>query len=149
MSAGIVKVMFIAEPNRIGGKIVQIAEHSWQSHVAIIIGDYMWEAVFPAVEKHQELDRYKDFYYEIKEIAVPNIEAAIAEADSLVGKPYGYPDCVSGAIYHWTGKQVVLCDEGTIDCSELGTRVVRAGEFEVLPDVSANCIIPEDLYNAL
>ncbi|HWR05683.1 hypothetical protein, partial [Sporomusa sp.] len=85
---------------------------------------------------------------EFIEIDIPNMVEAEAEAIRLIGTPYGYTDCIRGGIYDLTGKQLPG-NSITANCSETVTRVIRAGEFTVLPAVIPDDITPNDLRNAL
>jgi len=82
------------------------------------------------------------------EVDLPDIPAAEVEARLLIGTLYGYTDCVRGGLYDLLGVEL----EGnkiTANCSETVTRILRAGGLNILPDIEADCITPNDLYREL
>jgi hypothetical protein len=127
-----------------------------KSHVAIKIFDGILESTgereeidpYPGVWLHNP-DKYDNNQFaEFIEVEIPDIEGFKAEARKLLGSPYGYTDCLRAGIFDLLGIEIPDND-WLMDCSELGTRLVRAGKLDVLPDVEAGCIDPMRLRNAI
>lgn len=152
-----VKVLFIYPHGkgvrRLIGEVVDIAEGRGEDpcHVAgFRQNGKLLEAIQPAVTDATDPRFYDDCKVRIIIVEVPDITAAEAEADRLIGTPYGLiTDCVSGLIHETTGRHVVLDDRGTANCSETWTRILRAGGLNVLPETPADCVTPLDLMLAL
>lgn len=82
------------------------------------------------------------------DVDVPDMEAALKMGQVLLGTPYGYPDCISAAVFLATGEQI---SDGTRTCmcSETVTRILRAGGINILPDLKADVVNPAMLYKEL
>ncbi|MBP2658501.1 MAG: hypothetical protein H6Q69_1533 [Firmicutes bacterium] len=135
---------------------INTISHGEYGHVAIKILGGTLEALgvpdsgdkYPGVWLHAA-DKYDNNpNAEFVEIDLPNLAAAEVEARRLIGTLYGYGDCVRGAIYETTGIRIPG-NSITADCSETVTRVVRAGEFSVLPNFYPDDITPNKLHRAI
>lgn len=145
-----VKILFIAEPDKIAGKVVDFVEDSWQSHVAFVINNTMYEAVMPVLTNENSVDKYKYHYVEEIEVDVPHIHNAISKANSLIGTPYGlFTSCVMGGIHEVFDISIGTNSSLSIDCSEYATIVLREGGVPVLPELLAGSITPKNLYDFL
>jgi len=145
-----VKVLFVYAHNVVG-EIVDFAEGKGEdpSHVAVFACGGLLEAIQPAVTV-SPVDKYAVCKTRTITVEVPDIEAAEAEGQRLIGTPYGLvTDCVSGLIHDVTSRHVVFNGAGTANCSETGTRYLRAGGLDVLPGIPADCVTPKDLLLAL
>lgn len=127
-----------------------------KSHVAAYLFDGWLESTgmkeeydpYPGVWLHNP-DKYKNYPdAEFIEVDIPNSEALKEEARRLLGTPYGYSDCIRTGIYEMLG--IAIADNAyAMDCSELCTRLLRAGGLDVLSDVPAGCISPEKLLTTV
>lgn len=143
-----VKVLFVF-PHNITSECIDIAQGIGEDpcHVAILGCGGLLESVRPKVTI-SSIDSYKDCKTEIIIVDVPDLESAEAEGYTLVGRPYGYKSCVSGFIHGVTGSHVDF-NTDSVDCSEVGTRYLRAGRLDVLSGEPANCVTPKMLYQEL
>jgi|GEM_PF-2175128 len=143
-----VKVLFTAGHNIIGNT-VEFLTHSRFAHASIFILGGIVEAVNPAVIL-SAIDKYDGVEQEVLEVEIFDMDAAENEAQGLIGVEYGLlTDCLDGGLndvlgYHSKGNGIE-----TVNCSETVTRILRAGGLDVLPEVSADCVTPESLYQAL
>lgn len=152
-----IMVIFIGGGTSLVDKVINAVSHGKNSHVAIQINGYTVEALgekdegdkYPGVWEHDLIKYANDPNAVFIGVDIPDIESAKKKAKELIGTLYGYVDCVNGGIYDLTGKQCQGDGEITANCSETVTRILRAGGFNVLPGVAADCITPNDLYRAL
>jgi hypothetical protein len=151
-----VTVIFV-HGDSIVDKIIDDVSKGNYSHVAIKIIGGTLEALgmkdsndpYPGIWKH-DINKYDNNpYVKMIDVELPDLPSAESEANSLIGKPYGYIDCVDGGAYDLTGKQLPADGELTANCSETVTRILRAGGFNILPDIEADCVTPMDLYREL
>lgn len=143
------EVLFTSGTN-IVGEVVEFTTRSRWSHAAIIIDNAIIEAVQPCVRRMENLSHYDNEEHEKVKILIPDYEAALAEANSLIGVKYGlFTDCVSGGLYDVVGFVLDGNGEATVNCSETVTRILRAGGLDILHGISADCVTPEHLYRAL
>lgn len=143
-----VDVLFTAGHN-IVGEIVETTTQSRWAHAAIFMLDGIVEAVQPRVTV-SDLHQYDDAEKEIITIEVPFYDNAAIKANELLGTKYGlWTDCLSGGLHSLLDMETKGNGETTVNCSETVTRILRAGGLRLLPDRTADCITPEDLYQAL
>jgi hypothetical protein len=154
MSAGVIKLVFVNRNYVWYGKLISDIEAiagkdgSQFDHVAIIIGDWLYEAEPPLLQKHHDIHKYDSQPVAFKNVNVPNIEDALAFAESKVGTPYGLlTSCVLGGIHDLTGLSIDLGDyDFSMDCSEYAAQIIRAGGLNIDPSVPDACITPRELY---
>ena len=128
------------------GKIIDWVEGPGEnpSHAAIYMLDGILEALDTGFVK-SPLNAYDSFKHTILTVEVPDIEAAEAEAEKLLGTPYGYRACLDGGLHDLLGVTVPGDGEKTVDCSEAVVRILRAGGLDIFPDFSADNVTPADL----
>lgn len=141
---GYLKLLFVEEDTLTGEIIQKFTGGQW-SHVAIIDDDILIEAMPPLVTI-SSIHRYESFKTEIVEIYVPDIEAALAKAKSLVDKPYAVIGCIEGGLHDVFDIQLPGDGEKTINCCELAIRSIRAGGSKLREEISADCWTPQRLY---
>lgn len=137
-------------------KVIDNVSHGDKSHVAIGILGSTLEALgmkdehdlYPGVWLHDPLKYQNNPDAIFKEVEIPDIQAAETEARKLIGTLYGYDCCIKGGVYDQTGLEI-FGNLLTANCSKTVTLVLRAGGFNILPSVNADCITPNDLYRAL
>jgi len=125
-----------------------------KSHVAISILGSTLEAlgikdendIYPGVWLHSPLKHINHPDATFIGVDIPDVVSAEDTARRLIGTLYGYVDCVNGGIYNLTGIQLPGDGNLTANCSETVVRVLRAGGFDILPGVDADCITPGDIY---
>jgi len=131
------------------GDLVEAVEGKGEpSHAAIFMLGGILEALDNGFVK-SPLTAYDGFKTTILSIDVPNIKAAEAEAEKLLGTPYGYRSCVDGGLHDLLGITVPGDGEKTVDCSEAVTRILQAGGLDIFPDFSADNVTPADLFEKL
>jgi len=138
-------------------QVIDAFSHGQYSHTAIKINDGVVEALgvkddgdkYPGVWLHDIAKYDNDPNVYLIEVDIPNLADAETRAQELIGTLYGYIDCIDGGVFDTTGIQLTADGELTCNCSETVVRVLRAGGFNVLPSVRADCITPNDLYKAL
>ncbi|MBP2644054.1 MAG: hypothetical protein H6Q67_1941 [Firmicutes bacterium] len=118
------------------------------SHTGIFMLGGILEALEDGFVK-SELTAYDGFKHTIVSIDMPDIASAEAEAEKLLGTPYGYRACVDGGLHDLLGVTVPGDGEKTVDCSEAVTRILQAGGLNIFPDFSADNVTPADLYRKL
>lgn len=137
-------------------KIITSVSGGDKSHVAIKLFDCILESTgereetdpYPGVWLHSP-DKYDNNpYAEFIEVEIPDIEGFKNEARKLLGTPYGYSDCIRTGVFDLLGIEIPDND-WVMDCSELGTRLARAGKLDILPNIEAGCIDPMRLRNAI
>lgn len=151
-----VTVIFVSGTS-IVDKVIDAVSHGKYSHVAIKILNGVVEALgvkdqgdkYPGTWIHDasKYDNNPDAIF--IDVDLPDIDRAATEASTLIGKPYGYIDCINGGVYDLTGYQLPADKGITENCSETITRILRAGGFNILPDVTADCITPNTLARAM
>lgn len=143
-----VKVLFTAGHNLIGNT-VEFLTHSRWAHASIFLLGGIVEAISPAVTI-SPIDKYDQTEQEIIEVEIPDVIAAEEQAGSLIGVQYGlFTDCLDGGLNDVLGYHSKGNDIKTVNCSETVTRILRAGGLDILPDVAADCVTPEGLYQVL
>jgi len=132
------------------GKVIDAVEGKGKdpSHTGIFMFRGLLEAVKGGFVK-SPATTYDGLETKIIFVDVPNMEAAEAKAQVLLGTPYGYIDCITGGLHDLTGKNVPGDGEITVNCSEAVTRILRAGGLDILPGVYADDVTPADLLMAL
>lgn len=137
-------------------KVIQEFSHGDVTHAAIKILGSVCEAkgmkeetdLYPGFWPHDPVKYDQDADAHMVVVDVPDLAGAEAEARRLIGTPYGYIDCVRGGTYDNTGIQIPGNDL-TVNCSEAVTRILRAGGWQILNGVEADCVTPVDLYKAV
>jgi len=144
-----VNVLFYFGDNLIG-KVIDVVEGKGKdpSHTGIFMFGKLLEAM-PDGFIESPATTYDGLDTKIITVDVPNMEAAEDKAKKLLGKPYGYIDCVNGGLHDLTGKNVPGDGEITVNCSEAVTRILRAGGLDILPGLYADNVTPADLLKAL
>jgi len=143
-----VKVLF-SYPCTPFGELIEAVEGNGQpSHAAIFMFGGILEALSNGFVK-SPLNAYDQFKHTIITVDVPNIEAAEAEANKLLGKPYDYRACLDGGIHDLLGVTVPGNGEVAVDCSEAVTLILQAGGLNIFPDFSADNVTPADLLKKL
>jgi hypothetical protein len=174
---GKVTVIFVGGDSLVDDVIEKVTSGEY-SHVAININGGILESTgiikegdhYPGVHMRQitEYDGNPDAVF--IDVDVPDLQAAELKAKYLLGKFYSYVGCVEGGAYDvfgiklhgWITKLINLLlvkflhipvnvdtGEWSMNCSETVTRILRAGGFNILPGVDADCITPMDLYREL
>lgn len=105
------------------------------------------EDIYPGVWPH-EPGTYDNAIAARAVIDLPDQEGAEREARRLIGRPYGYLDCLKGGLHDTLGIDLPG-NKLAMNCSETVTRILRAGGFNVCPGVEPDCVTPNDLYRAL
>jgi hypothetical protein len=138
-------------------KVISDVERSPWTHIAgIILGSTLESQgikdkgdLYPGVWLHPP-DKYKDGDNAVFiTVQVPDIEAAEEEARQLIGTLYGYSDCVNGGVLELFGAQIPTDGAFTVNCSEAWTRILRAGNLNILPELTADSVTPGKLIAAL
>ncbi|MBP2654270.1 MAG: hypothetical protein H6Q73_1839 [Firmicutes bacterium] len=117
-------------------------------HTGIFLNGYIYEALKQGFVKSSE-NSYDGRRIKILEVDVPNIEEAEAEAEKLLGTPYGWKACLDGGLHDVLGVTVPGDGEKTVDCSESVTRILQAGGLDIFRDFSADNVTPADLLKKL
>lgn len=149
---GKVTVILVQGDNsQIVDHIINDASHGIYSHVAIEFDWGIIEALgvkdhgdkYPGVWLHDP-GKYFSAVGKSFDVELPNMAGAESEARQLIGTLYGYSDCVRGGLYDLLGIELGG-NKLTANCSETVTRILRAGGFNILPDIPADCMTPNDL----
>jgi len=132
------------------GKVIDAVEGKGKdpSHTGLFMFGGLLEAVKEGFVK-SPATTYDGLETKIITVDVPDMEAAEVKAKALLGKRYGYIDCVNGGLHDLTGKNVPGDGEITVNCSEAVCRILRAGGLDILPGVYADDVTPADLLKAL
>lgn len=141
------KFIFVDGCNAASEVIKAVTGSQW-SHVGVVTKGGIVEAVAPRV-LISSLGRYNHYPQEIVEVEVPDPEKAMEELKSLIGRPYGFLDCVSGGLHDLFDAEISLTDESTVDCCEVAVRVLRAGGVKIDEELDADCFTPGSLYTKL
>lgn len=157
MSSGTVTVILIkGDHNNLVDDVIMDVSRGEYSHSAIKILGSTLEALgqkdqgdlYPGVWLHAP-DKYDNNPAAVFiQVELPDLAAAEAEARRLIGTLYGYTDCVRGGLHKLIGVDPVG-NAITANCSETVTRILRAGGFDILPEVTPDCVTPVDLGNVL
>lgn len=140
-----------------GIELFSAADYMSFSHIFIMLGGGTLEALgereagdtYAGVWVHNK-NKYKgNPYARFFEVEVPDYESAYAKAGSLVGKPYGYFDCIRTLYFNTFGTQCDIMDETAMDCSETATRIMRAGGLDILPGIIPGCVDPTRFIKAI
>ena len=137
--------------------IIDTASRGIYCHVAIKILGSVLEALgekdesdpYPGVWKHNITKYDNNPLAVFVEVEIPDISNAEDEAQNLIGRPYGYIDCIDGGIYDIMGKQLPSDGDFTDNCSETVVRILRDGGYNILPGVEADCLTPNDIARYL
>lgn len=143
----IAKVIFVHGDN-FTANVIQTITHGQYCHVGIEILGGIVEAIVPKVVLSLT-DKYANYITKYVDVDIPDMVAAESEAKALIGKPYGFVDCITGGLHDLAGKNIIGDGYITADCSETVTRILRAGGIDILPGVPADDVTPEDLLKAL
>jgi len=150
-----VTLIFVGGDSKVD-KLITGVTGGTKSHVAGLILDGTYESLgvkdgsdlYPGVWLHSPQKYLNNSDAEFVEIEVPNLDALKAEARRLLGRPYGYTDCIRTGIYEIFGIAVDDNDY-VMDCSETWTRLLRAGGLDILPTIQPGCISPAKLYEGV
>ena len=142
-----IKLIFVDGCNAASEVIKAVTGSQW-SHVGVMTKGGIVEAVTPRV-LISSLGRYDRYPQEIVEVQVPDPAKAMEELKSLIGRPYGFLDCVSGGLHDLFDAEISLTDENTVNCCEVAVRTLRAGGVKIEEDLDANCFTPGSLYTQL
>lgn len=155
---GKVTIIFVrgSETNLVD-KIIADVSNGPFTHVAIKVpgvgliesrGDF-GPGVIPPCVRVSSWRKYDNADTEAIDLELPDLEAARAEAEKLVGSLYGYVDCAGGAVHDLM--DIDLKGNGLVsaNCSETVARVLRSGGLSILPGVEADNITPMDLKRAI
>jgi len=143
-----IKVIFVHGDNCLS-KVIQTATHGEWDHVGIEMLGGMLEALFNVGVTVSSLDKYTDFKTECIDVFITDPDGAEQEAKKFVGTSYGFKNFAGGGLYAIMGINISGDGEKSVDCSELVARILRAGGNNVLPNIAADNITPNDLYKAL
>lgn len=150
-----VTLIFVGGSGKIDKLITDITGGEF-SHVAGFLFDSIYESTgmkeeqdpYPGVWLHRP-DKYDGNPAAVRvEVEVPNLPALQAEARRLLGRIYGYTDCVKGGLYDLLRIELPSNDYA-LNCSETWTRLLRAGGCDPLHGVPADVVTPADLYRAV
>jgi hypothetical protein len=132
------------------GRIIDLVEGPGEdpSHAAIFMLGGILEALDNGFVK-SPLNAYDGFKTTVLTVDVPNIEAAEAEAQRLLGTPYGWRACLDGGLHDLLGVTVPGNGKKTVNCSEAVTYILQAGGLDIFPDFSADNVTPADLLRKL
>lgn len=134
------RVLFCTS-DRIASRIIRAVTWSDWSHVAIIDGYQVIEAVWPEVRAaHLSEVLAKHPSYAIVHIPVPDEQAAIAAARSQIGKPYDLVGML-GLGLHRDWQQ-----DTDWWCSELVTFAIQAGGMQLYRDNVMHKVTPQHLW---
>lgn len=150
-----VTLIFVGGDSKIDKLITNITGGIY-SHVAGILFDSVYESTgekesgdpYPGVWLHSADKFNNNQYAEFIEVDIPNIEALKSKARELLGTPYGYTDCIRGGFFDLLGIELPDND-WTMDCSETWTRLLRAGNLDILPNIEAGNITPAKIRTAI
>lgn len=144
---GKLKILFVSE-DTLTGKIIQKATGGEWSHVAVFALNGLVEAMPPIVTVSSE-HRYDKYPTDIIEVTVPDIEAALAELKSLIGKPYSLLSCIDGGLHDLFDIQLSGDGDKAVNCCELAVRTLIAGGFKFNEDINPDCWTPQRVYAEL
>jgi len=131
------------------GELVEAVEGKGEpSHAAIFMLGGILEALDNGFVK-SPLNAYDGFKTTILTVDVPDIEAAEAKANELLGKPYGWKACIAGGLHDLLGVTIPGDGEKTDDCSEAVTRILQSGGLDIFPDFAPDNVTPADLLRKL
>ncbi|WP_371380924.1 hypothetical protein [Sporomusa aerivorans] len=174
---GKVTLIFVGGDTLVDDVIEKVTSGDY-SHVAIKINGGVLESTgimkagdrYPGVHMRNMNEYEGNPYAVFFDIDLPNQIAAELMAKKLLGKFYSYIGCIEGGAHTLWGINLhpiingvinwaimlfmrlpVNLDTGawTMNCSETVTRILRAGGFNILPGIDADCITPMDLYRYL
>lgn len=83
------------------------------------------------------------------DVEIPDLSGAEETARKLIGKLYGYTDCIVGGLHDITGLNIPGDGDITDNCSETVPRILRGGGLNILPGIYADDITPNHLYRVL
>jgi hypothetical protein len=152
-----VTVIFCKGDNGIIDTVIDTVEQGEFSHSAIKILGGTFEALgvmdkgdlYPGAWLHP-LDKYDNNPNVVQiDVEIPDLTYAELKATELKGTLYGYISCVTGGLHDLLGIHLRGDGEFSNDCSELVTRVLKAGGLDLFPVDYPDNITPQDLYNKL
>lgn len=150
-----VTLIFVGGTGKVD-KLITDVTGGMYSHVAGFLFDSVYESTgmkeeqdpYPGVWLHRP-DKYTgNPAVKYVEVEVPDLPGLQTEARRLLGRIYGYTDCVKGGLYDLL-KIELPSNDYALNCSETWTRLLRAGGFDPLPGVPADVVTPADLYRAV
>lgn len=119
------------------------------SHAAIVLPDsegklWVYEAVGTGFQKVEPsvYDGIKLMEYLVE---IPDIDAALAKAESMLGQKYSKVSCIEGFICDTTGLKVSQGNQKSTNCSESVVIIVRTAGGTLCGDTPAACVTPEIL----
>jgi hypothetical protein len=117
------------------------------SHCGLIVDDHFREALSNGFVE-TDIHRYSREVVRVYEVDVADefVEAGHKKFEEVTGRPYGYRALVDGFLYTTLGLKFNGDGEATGDCSEDDTIIGRAYGIPLSPDVPADCITPQILY---
>lgn len=135
-----VKILFCTS-GKIGARLIRGVTWSFWSHVAIVDGDHVIEAVWPCVRRAPLADviaAHPDFV--VVDIPCPDDAAGIAWARSQIGAPYDLSGMVGlGINRDWQ-------DDSKWWCSELTAAALRVAGRKLFRDDAMHRITPQHLW---
>ncbi|MDR3561889.1 MAG: hypothetical protein P4N59_10710 [Negativicutes bacterium] len=154
----IVKVIFVRGGDNLVDNVIAAASCGPFVHVAIMVPDIglvesLGEGgpgiIPPCVRlsPSRKYDNRDDV--EIILVDLPNIAAAQDEAERLLGRPYGYIDCITTGLRDMLGVKYPGDGDITDHCSETVARILRVGGDDILPTTDPDNISPMDEEKAL
>jgi hypothetical protein len=105
--------------------------------------------ILPPCVRISSWRKYTNANVKIIEIDLPNIEAAQAEAEKLIGRPYGYIEDLTTGLRDILGINYPGDGDITDHCSETVARILRSGGQNILPGTAPDNMSPEDEEKAL
>ncbi len=141
----------VGEEGNLVDEIITHASKGPYSHVAIFVPGVglveSWGEIGPGIMPPcvrlaplRKFDGRSDVT--IARIDLPNLAAAQDEAERLIGTPYGYPDCATTGLRELFGIKPKGNGILTAHCSETVARILRAGEYVLLPEEAPDNISP-------
>lgn len=134
------RVLFCTS-DKIGARLIRAVTWSYWSHVAIVDGGMVVEAVWPRVRRvpmAEVLDTHPDWI--IVDIPCPDDAAGIAWARSTVGAPYDLAGMIGlGLNRNWQ-------DDAKWWCSENVTGAILAAGRKLFRDEAMHRITPQHLW---
>lgn len=137
-----IKLLFCTNPVNPFSWVIRAGSWSTWSHVAIVSGESVIEAVaIDGVSQRPLVDRQKqDPRWQLVDFACPDPEGVIAAARSQIGKPYDYTG-VLGLGLHRNWQQ-----SGAWFCSELVAWAFQQGGCALFRSGATRRITPQDLW---
>lgn len=105
---------------------------------------------YPGFFAH-DLETYKDnelARFIVMEVTDDDYYNGVKYANDLLGRFYGYITCIKGGIYELFGKKIPDTDI-FVNCSEAQSRIARKMGIDILPELEAGSIVPDESIKAL